>query len=146
MKINNLEIKRINYIELNARQKENYNFAKFSGIIADYGFNCIRLSDDYEGADFLAIHINQDMILKIQLKGRLTFDKKYEKNKDLHIAFHNKKSEKWYLYPHNKLLDVISQKSNLKETKSWKDKGSYHFPRIPKDVEGILDEYVLNSK
>lgn len=146
MKINNKEIKKVKYSELNARQKENFNFAKISGILADYGFNCIRLSDDYEGADFLAIHTNQDLILKVQLKSRLTFAKKYEKKKDLYITFHEKKSDTWYLYNHDELLEKISEKSKLKETKSWKDTRIYHFPNIPKHIEEILDEYIINTK
>jgi len=68
--------KRITYNELNPRQKENYNFQKVSGVLADYGYVTIRLSDDWQGADFIAQHIDGERFLKIQLKGCLTFDKK----------------------------------------------------------------------
>jgi len=147
MKIDNKEIERVNYTKLNHRQKENYNFAKISGILADYGFNCIRLSDDYNGADFLAIHTNQDLILQVQLKGRLTFAKKYEKKKDLYITFQEKKSDTWYIYHHDDLLEKITElKPEIKETKSWKDKGEYHWSNIPKHFEEILDEYIINTK
>ena len=44
----------------------------------------MRLNNDWEGADFIAV--KGDDMLKIQLKGRLTVDKKYL-NKDLHISF-----------------------------------------------------------
>jgi len=47
-----LKIAKIDYRKLNSRQKENYNFQKVSGILADYGFATIRLSDDWNGADF----------------------------------------------------------------------------------------------
>ena len=50
--------KKILYSKLNARQQENYNYQKASAILADYGFNTLRLSDDWQGADFIAIHIN----------------------------------------------------------------------------------------
>jgi len=70
-------LEKISYFELNAKQQENYNYQKVSAIFADYGFNTLRLSDDWQGADFIAIHINGEDFLKIQLKGRLTFDKKY---------------------------------------------------------------------
>jgi hypothetical protein len=146
MKINNKEIQKVDYNKLNARQKENYNFAKISGILADYGFSCIRLSDDYKGADFLAIHTSQDLILKVQLKSRLTFAKKYEKMKDLYITFHEKKSDSWYLYLHDELLERVSEKTELKESKSWTDTGIYHFSNIPKQIEGILDEYIISTK
>lgn len=69
---------KINYEELNTKQKENYNFQKISAHLADYGFNCLRLSDDWQGADFIACHISGSQFLKVQLKGRLTVNKKYE--------------------------------------------------------------------
>lgn len=77
---------KIIYSELSPRQKEIYNFQKISAYLADYGFNCIKLSDDWNGADFLAYHLNGKDTLRIQLKSRITIDKKYI-NKNLHIAF-----------------------------------------------------------
>ena len=72
----------INYKALNSRQKENYNFQKVSAVLADYGFVTIRLSDDWQSADFIAYHANGETFLKIQLKSRLTVDTKY-KNKNI---------------------------------------------------------------
>ena len=65
-------------------QKENYNYHKVASSLADYGYDSMRLNNDWEGADFIAV--KGDDMLKIQLKGRLTVDKKYL-NKDLHISF-----------------------------------------------------------
>tara|TARA_B100000963_G_C22571528_1_gene646324 strand:+ start:1071 stop:1217 length:147 start_codon:yes stop_codon:yes gene_type:complete len=42
--------KKVNYKDLNNKQKENYNFHKASSKLADYGFNSMRLNDDWEGA------------------------------------------------------------------------------------------------
>ena len=39
---------------LNGKQKEIYNFQKSAALLADYGFNCIKLTDDWQGADCLA--------------------------------------------------------------------------------------------
>jgi hypothetical protein len=64
--------KKIKYSLLNARQKENYNFQKVSSVLADYGYTCIRLSDDWNGADFIATHTSKNEILRIQLKARFT--------------------------------------------------------------------------
>ena len=50
----NFPLKKIHYKDLNSRQKENYNFQKVAGELADYGFNCLRLTDDWQGADFIA--------------------------------------------------------------------------------------------
>ncbi|MDQ5946366.1 MAG: hypothetical protein QG619_1789, partial [Pseudomonadota bacterium] len=79
-------MKRINYNQLNSKQKENYNFQKVAAVLADYGFTCLRLSDDWQGADFLAYHIDGETTLKVQLKGRLTLEEKYV-SKNIHVAF-----------------------------------------------------------
>ena len=42
-----MQLTKIVYAELNARQKENYNFAHVSGVLADYGFTTMRLTDDW---------------------------------------------------------------------------------------------------
>ena len=76
----------IPYADLNSRQKENYNFHKIAARLANFGFNCLRLTDDWQGADFIACHIDGETFLKVQLKGRLVIDRKYQ-GKDIHIAF-----------------------------------------------------------
>ena|SRR3989338_692771 len=82
---------KINYKELNSRQKENFNFQKISAVLADYGYTTIRLTDDYKGADFIAVHIDGITFLKVQLKsGGLQFWKKYQ-NKEIWICFPYKK-------------------------------------------------------
>jgi hypothetical protein len=81
-----IELKRIRYASLNSRQKENFNFQEISAVLADYGFVSLRLSDDWQGADFIAQHIDGATFARVQLKGRLTFDAKY-RGKDLWVAF-----------------------------------------------------------
>ena len=63
-----MNFKKIIYSKLNSRQKENYNYQKVSSVLADYGFQTIKLSDDWKGADFLAQHTDGKTSLKIQLK------------------------------------------------------------------------------
>ena len=62
-----MDLKHIDPKKLLPRQKENYNFQKMAGLLADYGFNCIRLTDDWKGADFLAVHINGKTLLRVPL-------------------------------------------------------------------------------
>jgi hypothetical protein len=62
-----MELTRINYPDLNPKQQESYNYHKVSARLADYGYSGILLADDYQGADFLAMHID-GTILKVQLK------------------------------------------------------------------------------
>ena len=84
---------------LNTRQIEAYNLQKVSAIFADFGFVTIRMTSDWGYADFIAQHID-GVFLRVQLKGRLSFYKKYL-GKDLFICFRS--AETWYLYPHDEL-------------------------------------------
>lgn len=102
---------KVDYANLKARQKENYNFQKIASRLADYGFNCLRLSDDWHGADFIACHIDGSTFLKVQLKGRFCLDGKYA-GKDISIAFCH--GDDWYLYPHDELASFINASSRIK--------------------------------
>ena len=53
-----MKLTQIKYNDLNSRQRERYNFQKIAGLLADYGFSSIKLDDDWQGADFLAQHID----------------------------------------------------------------------------------------
>ena len=135
---NNMFVK-INYQDqLNDRQKENYNFQKASAQLADYGFNCLRLSDDWQGADFIACHIDGNTFLKIQLKGRLTFNKKYI-GKNLYIVFCEKNV--WYIYPHDKLFQELSDK--VLDSDSWELKGEYHWRYLTKELMTLMRPYTI---
>jgi hypothetical protein len=131
---------KIQYDHLNARQQEQFNFQKVSAVLADYGFRTISLGDDWEGADFIAHHVDGKRFLKVQLKGRLSFDKKYEK-KDLWVCFPF--SGKWYLYPHDGLLKQVLAKTNVGNTESWKLKGIYNWPSLSLELREMLTQYEL---
>ena len=135
-----MKLNKIRYRDLNARQQENYNFHKAACVLAEHGFNCIRLSDDWEGADFLAYHKDGDNTLKVQLKGRTAIYKKYE-GKALHMCF--RIDDVWYLVPHDDLLDIVKAISpNTLTTRSWA-KGSYSWPKTPKAIREKLSDYAL---
>jgi hypothetical protein len=115
-------LKKISYPSLKPLQKEIYNFQKVAGCLADYGFNCIKLADDWQGADFLAYHKDGSHTLKVQLKARLTIDKKYV-GKDLYMAFPI--GEYWYLIEHDALVALIKEDTNWLESPSWQERGGY---------------------
>lgn len=100
-------MEKIDYKKLNAKQKESYNYQKISGILAEYGYTTYRMYDDYNGADFHAVHIHGS-VLKVQLKSRVTIHNKYL-GKEIYIAFYEK--QKWYLYPHDEIHDLITAHS-----------------------------------
>ena len=113
---------KISYGSLKAKQKELFNFQKIAATLADYGFNCIKLADDWQGADFLAYHINGTTTLKVQLKSRLTIDEKYC-GKDIWMAFPHKGS--WYLIKHDRLVEKVGEWTDWLNSFSWKEKHGY---------------------
>ena len=141
-----MQIDKIKYNNLSARKKEIFNFQKLASIFADYDFNCIKLSDDWEGADFLAY---QDLItLKVQLKSSIMISKKYL-DKDLYIAFRiddRDINSDWCLIKHDILVKIIKEKLNWLNTSSWIEKGIYRAGQVPKGILLELEKYIINNK
>ena len=123
--------KKIQYSDLNAKQKENYNFHKVTSALADYGYNSMRLSDDWQGADFIAI--SGDDMIKVQLKGRITIDKKYI-GKNIYVAFIENETIK--IYKHDDALKAIPE--NVKISKSWSEIGNYSWGKTPSYFDEII--------
>jgi len=136
------EFRHVQYAKRNARQKENYNFQKVSAVLADYGYVTMRLSDDWQGADFIAQHIDGTFI-KVQLKSRPFFAKNYE-GKDLFIAYYD--GQTWYLYPHDEVLNRYLPTSNLGSTVSWSERGGYSWRSAPRDLRDLLAPYKLEER
>ena len=76
-----MKLRKIKYTDLNSKQKEVFNFQKVAGKLSDYGYNCIKLADDWQGADFLAYHKDGSGTLKVQLKARLALSKSMSENR-----------------------------------------------------------------
>jgi len=129
---------KVDYKKLPKKLQESYNFQKASSILADYGFVTNLLKYDWMGADFLAQHKDGDW-LKVQLKGTLTSDPKYE-DKNIYIMFEDKKDNQWYLYPHDE-LKKYNRTKNLKSSKSTK---GYTTTNPSKDEKRWLSEYKVN--
>jgi hypothetical protein len=134
-----IQLTKREYKDLNARQKENFNFLKVSAVLANYGYMTMRLSDDWGGADFIAQHVD-GVTLKVQLKSRLAFRKAYMK-KDLCITFFE--SEDWYLYPHDELLEHVLAETEIGHTRSWIDRGGYSFPGLSQQMRKLLEPYKI---
>jgi hypothetical protein len=137
------KLTKIKYAELNSRQKENYNYQKIAGVLADYGFITHRLSDDWNGADFIAQHNDGTLFFKVQLKGRLTFAKKYL-CQDIWIAFPC--GEGWYFFPHDDVLAYALKHTNIVQTESWIKEGGYSFPGIPATLLDRLAQYWIGRE
>lgn len=139
-----LNLIKIDYRLLNARQQETFNFQKVSGVLADFGFATIRLSDDWQGADFIANHISGQQFLKVQLKGRYTLDQKYQ-GKDIWICFPY--NDVWYLYPHDAALEwALKNKSLGRDPEVWKTGiGAWSQRKPPEDFVKWLEPYALRA-
>jgi len=135
-----MKLVKIQYSKLNGKQKEIFNFQKVAAELADFGFNCIKLADDWQGADFLAYHKNGGDTLKVQLKARLTIDKKYI-GKDIFMTFPIKTS--WYLIAHDELVKIVGKHTSWLKTKSWVSKGSYNSASPSKVLVGAIQHAKL---
>ena len=131
-----MKFDRIRYANLNARQKETYNFQKVAALLADYGFNCIKLTDDWQGADFLAYHKDGRDTLRVQLKARVHIDKKYCE-KGLFMAFPI--DGDWYLIAHDDLVKLVGETTNWLETASWKSGGRYTASKPSKRLVSVIE-------
>lgn len=132
------------YLELDKKQREQFNLQRLEGILADYGYQCIRLSTDWNGADFLAQSFFDQSTLLVQLKAVLTISTRYVE-KNIYMAFPLAESNDWILIPHDTLLEKVKLfcPSYLK-TKSW-SRGGYSTAKPPKKLISALQEYRLDS-
>lgn len=139
----NHTFRRVDYRSRNARQQENYNFQKVSAVLADYGFTTIRLSDDWHGADFIALHCDGATVLKVQLKGRATISTKYE-GKGLYVAF--PVGPDWYVYPHDEWRAAVLSTTSVGASRSWLEDGEYHWSSLSPHLLGLLAPYRLQGE
>lgn len=136
---------KIHYKDLNAKQKEAYNFQKVSALLADYGYITIKLDNDWNGADFIAVRNvhAQESFIKVQLKARPIIAKKYI-NKNLHLSFPIKGS--WFLIKHDKLLNIIEEKfPKTLVTDSWVTDNFYTWKTPPSKLCDTLTEFRISD-
>ena len=135
-----IAFKKIAYQDLDSRQKEAYNFQIVSALLAEYGFITIRLTSDWNGADFIAQHFDGKTFLKVQLKGRLSFYKKY-RDRDLRICF--RENGVWYLYPHDAVLDQLLEAGYFTGTDSWEIQEGYSIGKLSPKLKKFMEPFEL---
>ena len=70
---------------------------------------------------------------------RLMFKTDYLGN-NVHITFTDGKDT--YQYPHDDVLQALSKYLDIiVDTKSWQERGVYHFPRLSKEIKKIMEQY-----
>ena len=81
------------------------------------------------GIDFIACRESAagegDVLIKVQLKGRWTIDKKY-RGRSMAIAFPDEQD--WYVIPHGEMV-AFAEQAGFTNTKSW-DQGTYSVGRL----------------
>lgn len=133
---------RVDYKDLTAKQKEAFNFAKLSAVLADYGFSCTRVVDDDKGPDFVAYHAPSGRMLPVQQKSALSVHKVYE-GKGLWIAFHV--DQIWYLLEHDRLRDFVAELTNMLNTATAEREGRIFSHRPPKRLLAALEPYRMSA-
>jgi len=135
-----MKLEKVKYSDLNSRQKEIFNFQKVAGLLADYGFNCIKLTDDWQGADFLAYHKDGSNTLKVQLKSRISIAQKYV-GKSLFMAFPI--HQDWYLVEHDELVTMVQRYTTWLTSESWLQRGAYSSDNPNDKLTAALSEAKL---
>ncbi len=99
---------KLDYTSLNAKQKEVHNFHHIAAVLAKHGYASYPIRADWNGGDMIARHMTDTgrEMLTIQIKGRLTFDRKYQ-GKKLWIRFPSQSKDisvdgSVYIFPHSR--------------------------------------------
>lgn len=103
----------------------------------------IRLSNDWNGADFIAQLHDGKTFIKVQLKSRLTFNKKY-RDQELYICFRDGNGDRdpWYMYPHSEMLALNLSEGNIGK-EFWDEHENYSKPKPSKRQRDLLEPYQL---
>jgi hypothetical protein len=123
-----LDLTKVSYKDLNSKEKENYNYHKVAAALAEYGYDSMRLNNDWEGADFIAV--KDEQMLKVQLKARFTLSKKYI-GKGIFIAF--REDNDIYIFDHDKAINFWGEELNNR--KGWIT-----------EKEGLVSSYPMPKK
>ena len=145
-----MEFEHITYDEKtgkNSKQIETYNFHKAAAVLSEYGFDCIRLSDDWEGADFLAHHKITGRTLRVQLKTCLVIDEKYQDNEDLYMCFPLDRTGNWYLVKYGRLMEIVRETApHWLESAKWTKTGGYFSWGGNRAIRKVLEDFAYKSR
>lgn len=136
---------KVDYQDLNAKQREVYNFHLIAARLAQYGYASYPIRDDWNGGDMFARHMLNGRSLTVQIKSRATFDKKYQ-GKDLYIGF--PLGQAVYVYPHDQVLDKYvavraARGLPLDDNQAWARDGLVHWVKPTKEMMELLKPYEL---
>ncbi len=112
-------------------------------MLADYGFDSVRLTDNWQCADFFAVHKDDGRILKVRHMRRTMIERRHI-GKDLHVCFPIEGV--WHLVSHDELIRIVEETHpSTLETHSWTKLGVYEWPTAPLWAREKLKAYALDS-
>ena len=144
-----MEFEHISYVSATGQYSkitETYNFHKAAAVLAEYGFDCVRVVNDWRGADFLAYHAGSGITLPVQLKTCLVIAKRYLCYPELYICFPLDKTGNWYLLKHQRLYKIIEEvEPKWLESNKWTKGGGLFRYTGTQRVRKALEDYAYRS-
>ena len=135
------------YDDLSDKGKEAYNVQKLMSLLADYGFECQRVTNDAWCADVIACLDSSRLdyrgrVMLLQIKGRPAVEREaVRKQKNLYIAFPDPAKRGWYIIPDNGTAEsIVPEKSLVSD--SW-ERGIYHVRKLTDALERQLSPYLF---
>ena len=109
--------------------------------LADHGYKLQRLD---ERGRFLARFSHAERIIEVQVKTRIGIYRKYE-GENIHLCFPINKhgDERWYLIPHDKLIEIVRELTPWTDTYSWEVRGIYHSANPSRRVIDEIAEFEI---
>jgi hypothetical protein len=137
---------RADYAQLDGKQKEVYNFHCVAALLAKCGFATYAIRDDWNGGDMIARHMTSGKTIVVQLKSRMTFDKKYL-GKNIWIGFPD--GDGAFVFPHDEFLAAYQKARRLRgkpfdENNAWAIAGHASWKRPTGELRTMLEPYRLD--
>lgn len=145
-----MEVEHVPYLSATGRYSkatETYNFHKAAGVLAEYGFDCVRVVNDWRGADFIAYHATKRVALPVQLKSCLIISENLLDHPELYFCFTlDKTGGNWYLIQYGRLHDIVLQSApQWFKSKTWLTKRGFFKYTAPEPVLDALKDYEYRS-
>lgn len=108
-------------------------------LLLKQGFNVfLPVYDD--GIDFIVHRRVDDSVVKIQLKSRLTIDRKYE-GRGISMVLPGRGD--WFMIAHDRLLGLVPEA--WRSSRAWTEGGKYTVPSLSVEMAARLSPYKLGE-
>lgn len=128
------------YENLSGKEQEHYNYTIIANTLKDYNIQCLPISLDDDGPDFVAHNSRTRENINVQQKGRFWISSRYE-NQKLWMTF--VKDGSVYLYNHDEVVDHMRNTKHVHklETESYLTGKGWH----TKDIPSWMAEFIQSG-